>query len=203
MPKVHTTPHPLVDGSILQQAWKRVRLDLADRVFCRHPYEQRLVELDTDRWLDAIAGLVESNTYSPRPMYVVDVPKPNGGVRTAPILTLADHVVYTACVASALGAIRERIAWSQNTVDFAYRLSADPNEADWFYNQFKGWKAFRDRSTELLDAGFTHVIFTDLVSFYDTVDLSILISDLKGIGLDERVLAVLSTCLNPRAFSCR
>ncbi len=84
----------------LKLAWKRVKADIYElkRVFVRHPYEIKLIEQDLDKWLDSLLETVRNNGYNPAPMYICDVPKEKGLIRPGSQLSLADQVIYAACL---------------------------------------------------------------------------------------------------------
>jgi hypothetical protein len=47
----------------LPTAWRRVKEDIANRVFIRHPYSVSLVESDLEGWLSARLEMIRADTY--------------------------------------------------------------------------------------------------------------------------------------------
>lgn len=124
----------------LPTAWRRVKSDLADRVFVRRPYAVSLIETDLNAYLDARSASIREDRYVPGPMLVCDVPKGGGLIRPGSVLSHADQIVYAALVGACFRAIHRKLRWSQGSIDFSYRLAADPRSADWLRDRFTGWK---------------------------------------------------------------
>src|SRR6478736_2079096 len=114
-----------------QLAWQRVKQDIQNRVFVTYPNEVCLIESDLEGWLGRLAQSVADGTYQPSPAVIVEVPKGGGLLRPGAYLTLAHHVVYTACVGACLPGIHDAVSWSQGTVDFGNQLVPNPTAANW------------------------------------------------------------------------
>jgi hypothetical protein len=126
----------------VELAWRRVKSDLqTGRVFVHNPFEVELVEANLGEWLDRLRDKIAAG-YRPSSAVVADIPKGNGAVRPAALLTLEDRVVYAALVGAILPSINDGLRWSQGTVDFSYRLSDSPRRVEWFTNFFNSWSAF-------------------------------------------------------------
>jgi hypothetical protein len=183
--------------SDLGLAWRRTKADIqANRVFVRTPYEIELVDQNTDEWLGHLSQKVAAG-YRPSSANIADVPKGNGSVRPGTVLSLEDRTVYADIVGSLFPMISAGLRWSQGIVDFSYRLAAKPDRVNWFSNRFVGWTQFRRKQLDKLqnDDKTTHVVVTDLMGFYENIDLSILASDLRSLGCDAETVQLLSTCL--------
>ncbi len=180
----------------LRRAWRHVKSDIADRVFMRHPYAQALIESYLDDWLNGIANTIRGNTYSPSPMFVCDVPKGKGLIRPGSHLSFTDRVVYAACVGACFEAIHRKLKWSQGVVDYSYRLAVDPNDAEWIRDRFVGWNQFQERSLERIRQGSAFVVIADISSFYENVDIGLLLSDLRDTGAPRPAMDQISACLN-------
>ena len=188
-------PFP-VDKLDLELAWRRVKSDLqTGRVFVHSPFEVELIEANLDEWLARLRDKISAG-YQPSSAVVADIPKGNGAVRPAALLSLEDRVVYAALVGAILPSINGGLRWSQGTVDFSYRLSDSLRRVEWFTNVFNSWSAFRKKSIEKIDAGAAHIVLTDITGFYENIDLEILFSDLRTLKCDPDVLGLLGTCLH-------
>ena len=93
----------------LHLAWRRVKRDIANRVFIQHPHYVSLVESDLENWLRSRLRSIASDSYAPSPMFVCDVPKENGLIRPGSHLSHADRLVYTACVGACFDAIHRSL----------------------------------------------------------------------------------------------
>ena len=188
---------PMPYRSDLALAWRRTKADIqANRAFVRTPYEIELVDQNTDEWLGHLSEKVAAG-YRPGSAAIADVPKGNGAVRPGAVLSLEDRTVYADIVGSLFPRVSTGLRWSQGTVDFSYRLAAQPDRVNWFSNRFIGWTQFRRKQLDKLqnDEKTTHVVVTDLTGFYENIDLSILASDLRSLGCDPETVQLLSTCL--------
>jgi hypothetical protein len=182
----------------LKLAWKRVKADIFDlkRVFVRHPYEIKLIEQDLEKWLDSLLEAVRNDSYSPAPMHICDVPKGKGLIRPGSQLSLADQVIYAACLGACLPFIHKTLLWAQGIVDFSYRLAIDPGNPQWFRSRFKGWEEFRKKSISKIDEGFSYVIIADISGYYENIDINLLMSDLRQSGAHVPAINQLAVCLN-------
>ena len=77
----------------LPTAWRRVKMDLKQRVFVVHPYELDLIESDLDNWLREVDTLVREGRYHPGPMTISEVPKGGSLIRPGSHLRLVDLLV--------------------------------------------------------------------------------------------------------------
>lgn len=180
----------------LKIAWKRVKDDIANRVFIRHPYSVALVESDLEGWLDARLESIQSGQYAPDSAFICDVPKENGLIRPGAHLSYSDRLVYTACVGACFPAIHKTLKWSQGVTDFSYRLAADPSNPKWIRDRFTGWQDFRQLSIKAIEEGAAYVVMTDITAFYENIDLSLLLSDLRDTGAPAEVVNQIGICLN-------
>jgi hypothetical protein len=182
--------------SDLALAWRRTKADIqANRVFVRTPYEIELVDENTDEWLRQLSEKVAAG-YRPASAIIADIPKGNGGIRPGAILSLEDRTVYADIVGSFLPIISEALRWSQGSIDFSYRLAAQPDRVNWFGNRFAGWTQFRRRQLAKIEEDkVTHVVVTDLTGFYENIDLDTLMSDLRDLGCDANTVQLLSSLL--------
>src|SRR5579872_5524695 len=180
----------------LATAWRRVKDDIANRVFIRHPYSVDLVESDLNGWLQVRMELLQSGRYFPDSAFICDVPKENGLIRPGAHLSYTDRLIYTACVGACFPAIHQTLKWSQGTTDFSYRLAANPSNPRWLRDRFTGWQDFRQESLAVIEQGATYVVMTDITAFYENIDIGLLLSDLRGIGAPAEAIGQIGTCLN-------
>jgi len=189
-------PEELAKLLNLDVAWRRVKADIHDRVFIRHPYEVKLIELDLAGWLDSILDSVQKGTYNPSPLIVCDVPKGGGAVRPGAHLSLVDRVMYAAYVGACFPHIHRSLFWSQGQVDFSYRLSIHYDNPVWIRSRFHGWRAFQNKSIEKIEEDIPYVLIADIAGYYENIDISTLISDLRQTGAPADAVIQLSSCLN-------
>lgn len=179
----------------LEMAWRRVKSDFSKRIFLRHPYALQLIEFDLPGWLNSCREKIVQG-YHPHPMFVCDVPKPGGLIRPGSHLAHDDRLVYAALVGACFPAIHERLLWSQGVVDFSYRLAADAQNTQWLRDRFTGWKAFQDGTLAKFNQGYAWCVLTDISAFYENIDVSLLISDLRETRAPSLAIEQISVCLN-------
>jgi hypothetical protein len=180
----------------LDLAWKRVKSDIAHRVFIGHPYSVELIEFDLQGWLAGRLQPIRNDAYVPSPLFICDVPKGNGLIRPGGHLSYADRLIYAACVGACLHAIQQSLKWSQGTVDFSYQLSFDPANPEWIRDRFTGWKNFDEKSIAKINDGAKFVVVADISAFYENIDIGLLISDIRATDAPKPAVDLLSTCLN-------
>lgn len=187
---------PLANILDLKTSWRRVKDDIANRVFIRHPYSVSLVESDLEGWLTTRNELIRTGRYVPDSVFICDVPKENGLIRPGAHLSYSDRLIYAACVGACLPAIHKTLKWAQGVKDFSYRLASDPSNPKWLRDRFTGWQDFRFNSIALIEAGAAYVVITDITAFYENIDLNLLMSDLRSTGAPAAAIGQISSCLN-------
>lgn len=181
----------------LELSWERVRDDLVDgRTFLRHPHELKLTEVNLNEWLKSIKASLDNFSYNPSPVFVCDVPKTNNGIRPGAILKLKDRVIYTALIGECIPNIKAGTIWSENQIDFNNKIAENPNARGWIVDQFEGWENFRIESLKSIEEGIYYVVTTDIAGYYENIDIRVLSSDLLQLGVSQKIVKMLATCLN-------
>lgn len=179
----------------LKLAWERMKLGRPDRVFINHPFLTNMVEIDLEGWLKIIQDKLKKG-YEPNPCIICQVPKPHNLVRPASYLTIEDELVYTFLIGKFHPQILERIIKHQGVIDIAYQLDKDPNSRKWVKNDFRVWQQWREKSLKKLEHGCNFVVFTDITGYYENIEISILISDIRELCGKSNELNLLSKMLN-------
>ncbi|KKL26032.1 hypothetical protein LCGC14_2399350, partial [marine sediment metagenome] len=163
--------------------------------FIKHPLEVKLIEVDTEQWLDRLKTSIKEEIYQPSPITICEVPKGKGLIRPGGHLCINDRIVYTACVGACFTHIYRHLDNARN-IDYSYCFSKNPYQEKWLSPAFNGWVKFREKSLEILKEGYPYVIFVDIAAYYENINILILMSDLVQIGCDKIVTKQLSSCLN-------
>jgi len=179
----------------VSKAFTIVKSDLHGMTFVNYPFEEELVDLDQQLWLDQITEKLQSDSYTPSVCDIAEVPKGKGAVRPGSILTLEDQVVYTTLVDAIYGLLHKELLWSQGSTDYSYRLNTELGSKQWFRDQFNGWKDFKDNSVKRIDEGDAFVVITDITGFYENIDHSLLLSDLRQIHSPDEIVNAIRSCL--------
>ena len=97
--------------------------------------------------------------------------------------------------------IYEMLKWSQGIVDFSYEISNDFENAQWLESPFVGWEKFRTTSLKKIETGISHVIIADISGYYESINITTLMSDLQTALADNDVVNLLKNCLDRWAQS--
>lgn len=178
----------------LELGWKRFKKDLKDMCFADHPYETILIEENLIEFLANLESKLEK--YTPSRSEIIYIPKPNHHIRPGSNLEPEDAIIYQSLVLYDIQKIRDSMFWSSSNQRFSYILKEDQKGLQWFTNEHSGWKNFRLKSLEYIDKGYDYVLFADISGYFENISIQRLISDLKGIGIEQEILNCLSTCLN-------
>jgi len=185
----------------LELAWRRHARDLKDRCFAESPYESVLIGANLPDWIAELR--LQLKDYRPSRSEVINAPKPGFHLRPGAVLVAPDATVYNALLLHGAEKIRQALAWSAENQRCSRTLKEDHTKTEWFVDELYMWKRFRERSLAHLDSGHKFVVFSDVSAYFENVSIGRLISDLRGIGVAEEVLGLLSKCLNrwaePRA----
>lgn len=125
------------------------------------------------RW-EALRKELLDGTYQPSPVLKVEIPKPDGGVRTLGIPTVVDRLVQQALYQALQG-------WYDPTFSdhsFGFRLGRGAHDAI-------------ERAREHVAAGHRWVVDLDLEKFFDRVNHDILMSRLARRIQDKRILLLI------------
>ncbi|RKH92063.1 hypothetical protein D7Y21_00235 [Corallococcus sp. AB045] len=185
-----TNPKPS-DTDIIR-ALELVTEDQRGNLFYKHPFEIDILKRELS-WLERIATLLAENKYTAAQARPVDVPKPGYHIRPAAHLSLEDQVALSYLLIKFKPAIRSAIAWSEGTVRQSHWIS---DGGSWFRDAYDGWTHFREKSIQTIRNGANFVFITDIAGYYENIDLSKLISDLKNLNVSSKIADQISSCLN-------
>ncbi|MCK5230569.1 MAG: hypothetical protein KAR13_09910 [Desulfobulbaceae bacterium] len=178
----------------LELGWKRFKKDLKDMCFADHPYESLLIEANLKDYLANLAGKLPN--YTPSRSEIIYIPKPNYHIRPGANLTPEDAIIFQSLLLLDIEKIRKSMLWSSSTKRFSYIVKEDQSGVQWFVNEYSGWKNFRIKSLEHIDQGYNYVLFADISGYFENISIQRLISDLRGIDVENEILNGLSSCLN-------
>lgn len=134
---------------------------------------------------------LEAGTYRPLPARIVEVPKNELMVRPIALLHPRDRVVYRALVMS----LAPQIEAALSEAVFSARLHPTTHRLT---DQRRSWVRMQKEGRSLhVDQDFGFMLSTDVVSYFEYVDLEILSKDLRSLeGVNEKAVGLLSSLLN-------
>lgn len=182
-----------VDLDNLRLAWNRVirstHGDTKDRLALR------AFNLSLDRNLGLLADRLDNETYEPSVALKIYQPKRAGTLRTIPILTVSDRIVYQGICNIVARRSAPDIQMVANRQVFAH-LSASPNSMFALQPWRVQYRRFNRALEQTWRRGNKWLVKTDIASFYDSVDHGLLVEILRDRwNIDGRLLDLLRICL--------
>ena len=160
----------------LEAAWKRVRANKGAPGVDGVTIEQ-FPDQTRPIW-KAIRASLATDTYQPKPVLRVEIPKPTGGTRPLGIPTVLDRLIQQA-MAQVLTPIFDP-GFSESS--FGFRPGRSAHGA---VRQVRGY----------LRQGYRFAVDIDLAKFFDTVDFDLLMHHVGRKVRDKRVLALIGRYL--------
>jgi len=126
-----------------------------------------------------IKSLLLSGTYTPTPVRKVDIPKPDGGLRTLGIPIVADRLIQQA-IAQKLTPIFDK---NFSEYSYGFRPNRSAHQAV-------------IKAKEYIDEGYKWVVDIDIEKFFDRVNHDMLMARVAAKVADKRVLKLIRAYLN-------
>lgn len=177
----------------LELAWHRVKKDIRRKGYFYHPYEFKLIDYNLDNWVDELKNEIVEG-YEPAYSEIINVYKPHGRLRRGSILNLKDCVVYSSLILDSIKEIKKAIDWSSQNIRFSNNL-VDSDGDNWIKPGVNDLKVFRGKLSDLIENSYNYVLYTDIKSFYDNIEIQKLESDLTALGMKDDSKDLLIKCL--------
>jgi hypothetical protein len=177
-------------GLDLDTAWRAVLADLVSGdlpdVLGWADYKRAWPDLKADIEIE-----LDADSYRPLPARVLEVPKSELMVRPIGLLHPRDRVVYQAVVAELAPAMEKTLT----AAVFSSRFDAKKRRV---HDQRESWRRMQVEGRRLhVEEHYGFMLSTDVVSYFEYVDLGILSRDLHSLrDVNEDHLRLLSTFLN-------
>jgi RNA-directed DNA polymerase len=133
---------------------------------------------ELEEWLSGIGNDLRTQTYEPRAVRRMMIPKPRGGERPLGIPTIQDRVVQTA---------------AKLLLEPIFEADFDPNA--YGYRPKRCAQGAIQKVHELLDAGHTDVVDADLSKYFDTIPHSELMQCVARRIVDRDMLRLIKMWL--------
>jgi hypothetical protein len=177
-------------GLDLGRAWRTVVADLTSwdvpDVLGWADYKRSWPEFEAQ-----LETELDNNSYRPLPARVLEVPKSELMLRPIALLHPRDRVVYQALVAVLAPAIEQTLT----SAVFSSRFDAKKQRV---HDQRESWRRMQVEGRRLhVEERYGFMLSTDVVSYFEYIDLGILSRDLHSLrDVEAEHLRLLSTFLN-------
>jgi retron-type reverse transcriptase len=204
----------LLTTPALKAGWHLARNDMRSD-FIDDRYFSDAVANNLDPYIQEILRLLKTDTYRPKPLTPVDVPKNGLSVRPGTVMHLADRIVLFAIIKLIVPLLDPLLP--QNVV-YSYRYKAGDkhtlfHETDVldipflkrstiqkYIEPFEPWYAlwplFDERSKESIAQGYGYLVVSDISAYFENINLEILrallYNELPG---EQRIVNLLIECL--------
>ncbi len=174
----------LVDKLNLDLAWARVKNDSkTDFILSSYLFQtyERHIEENLKKLQEKIA-----HGYKVSEIWEIDVPKPHFVLRPGSVPRIEDRIYFQALVDDIAPEVEKKIIPITDKVIFSHRLSEKPNDPLMFRQSL--WNEFEQKVRNNFDAGKTVLVVTDIVGFFEHIDLNILKDMLIRFSCDKEIV---------------
>jgi hypothetical protein len=174
----------LLQPDNFQLAWRRILRSKHYQVKDRLGF--RVFEANLKENIRYIIEQIEQGVFQPELPEKIYAPKRPGTVRSLPVLSISDRLVYQAIINIIDGYVFAHLL-NQPNDDFVIR------RWDGFDGQYRKYLAkFRDQ----WERGNSWIVQADIASYYDSIDHELLIKDIKVRWVNcEKTMQLLNSCL--------
>jgi Reverse transcriptase (RNA-dependent DNA polymerase) len=206
----------LLEPTNLKAGWHLTRAEL------RKDFAERLLiedafALDLDGQIKELLRQLSTETFEPRPIIKVDVPKSNLAVRPGSILHIEDRVVLY----SAIRLIASKVDANFSECVYSYRAKKGKNDKSLFHENdvldipflktktirrlvepfdpwYELWPAFDDESRQVFeDDDYKFLVVSDISAYFENIQLNLLRDQLlKLIPEETKIVNLFHRCLS-------
>lgn len=176
-----------------KRAWRRVLT--SGHINTKNRRSLSSFEYNLEKNIKILVNQIEKRTYEPEKSTKKYIPKKSGAVRPITILAVRDRVVY-----QALANVIAEESWADLSVVVDNRTFGHiPNVKNENFalkkwnNQFR---KFRKSYEKKLKSNAKWLVETDVASFYDSIDHSVLINVVKEYIEDREFIELFSRCIS-------
>lgn len=177
-------------------AWDKTKSNLRDtsRIFVNNPYIVDILDRHSEDWLENFTKKVADGSYNPDESRIINIPKKGWNIRPGNALRIEDALMYSALVLDLYDDIQDEIKWSARKKRYSRILLDDKAEKGWIKYPSEVWKEWNTHSKKTID-NFEYIVFTDVASCFENIELRILRQELNNVSEKEEVKELLMDCL--------
>lgn len=195
----------LVKPVSLKRGWHLARAYM-DKDFAEDIYSADVIASDIESYIAEISNRLSTNTYLPRPLFHVEVPKGSLAIRPGSVISVSDRIVLSAIICLIAEVIDQKFpdsvySWrlkkpipkkggifkEDTIIDMPYlkkatiRQNIDPFEP-WYAN----WPEFDKKSRETFGSdGYWYLATSDIAAYFENIQLPILRDQLLNYFSNE------------------
>jgi len=183
----------LTSLDLLRRAWHLARNDARDN-FMYDSFRYADFAFRLDAYLEALAEDIRRETYQPKPLYLIDVPKSSLSVRPGTVVSIEDHIVLFSIVL--LIAYRLDRKLPENV--YSWRVKEKPSKKEIFKDKeflkfpflkrktierhveitepwYGVWPKFiQDTRYAYEQQGYKYMVVSDITAYFENINLSVL-----------------------------
>jgi hypothetical protein len=180
---VDTALIEIIDELDFEVAFRHLKYD-AQYDFIQMPVELAIFERFSDENIALLKDAVRQGTYSISGLRKIWVPKKNFFLRPGSIPILEDRLIFQALVDSVAPNLEKLLPPFKQGVVFSARLNSSLSGDSMFLPLRDLWISFKKRAIQFCkEPGVTHVLATDISSYFQNIDLGLLVSLLTSAGI--------------------
>ena len=187
-----------LDVAMLKKAFKRYKSDTAKfrNKNVRDPIDHLDFELNLTNELVELRNKLERGEYHPQRPLIHYSPKKNGISRPTVSLHIEDSIVYRFCVESIDKELIEITRQKNIRGGVMASPVAEPEDGEYYEKWFEDWLAHNKAVREALGRN-NYIATSDVSSYFDNVDVEVLIDMLREAVKDKRnLISLLSLFLH-------
>lgn len=174
----------------LDLAWRRTVID-SKKQFVPDYLDLKDYKSNLDENLENLRSKLTID-FRPQVPFTIDQPKTNFSLRPGLVINIEDRIVYQALV----DFISPIVDPNLSDHVYSHRLSSKRNDPYFFKNPIHQWKFFLEaRRKCYVEDGYTHLLQTDISTFFEHISHKILIEKLEYYIEDAEVIKVLTNLL--------
>jgi hypothetical protein len=173
----------IIDELDFDLAFSRVKNDM-QYDFIQLPIEYRIFESDYSDNIAFIKGLVKENKYIVKRLRKMWVQKKNYFLRPGSIPHFSDRLIFQALIDKVADKLEDQLPPLDDNIVYSSRLNRTPGSEKMFIHPKGLWLKYKKRTVDLCDdPKYKSVLVSDIASYFENIDLRLLIDTLQSIGI--------------------
>ena len=162
--------------------WTTTNTEIRYKNYFRHIY--RAYSIAPNKNLEHLRKRLTDCEYLPEHATKIYLPKKSGVLRPFTLLTVEDQIVYQAMANIVADRLAPKVRHRYNKSVFGNLYAGKTSK--FFYKDWRrGYRSFSQAMTTAFENGYTYTASFDLTACFDSIDHSVLVHCLKGVGVEQ------------------